>query len=284
MAGSMKALKSRMKSIESTRQITKAMELVASSRMRRARERRDNARPHFEVLYDTLQNIAAANTEFCSRFLARRDIKKTCYIVIVGDRGLAGGYNHNVFKLMEEDAKGREYCVLPVGRKSVEHYAHGQTEIFSDDFETVADLSVSDCFEMSRQICEGYLNGSFDEIKMVYTDFVSILTQEATLMEVLPFHREKTEERKSKARKKLILYEPSNEEVFDAIIPEYIAGIIYGGICESVASELAARRNAMNAATKNAGEMLDKLSLSYNQLRQAAITQEITEIISGAEA
>ncbi len=284
MAGSMKALKSRMKSIESTRQITRAMELVASSRLRRARERRDNARPHFEVLYDTLQDIAAVNTEFRSRYLARREIKKTCYVVIVGDRGLAGGYNHNVFKLMEEDAQGKEYCVLPVGRKSIEHYGHGKAEIFSDAFPTVADLSVSDCFEMARLICDAYLEGRFDEIKMVYTEFKSILTQEATLMEVLPFHREKTEERRQSARKHIILYEPSSEEVFDAIIPEYIAGILYGGICESVASELAARRTAMNAATKNAGEMLDKLNLSYNQLRQAAITQEITEIIAGSEA
>jgi len=282
MAGSMKALKTRMKSIESTMQITKAMELVASSRLRRARERRDNTRPYFEVLYDTLQDIIAANTEFRSAFLNTREIRKTCYVVIVGDRGLAGGYNHNVFKLMAEDVGDKEYCVLPVGRKSVEHFSHRNAEILSDAFHTVADLSVSDCFEMSRILCEGYLSGKFDAVKLVYTEFVSILTQQATLLDVLPFQKQDPEERG--ISKTLILYEPSSEEVFDAIIPEYVAGICYSGICESVASEVAARRTAMDSATKNAGEMLNNLSLSYNRLRQAAITQEITEIISGAES
>ena len=146
-----------------------------------------------------------------------------------------------------------------------------------------ADITVGECFQLARRITEGYCKGAYDAVKICYTRFDSMMTQTASTMEVLPLSIEPTEQQKAEARRSQILYKPSSEEVFRAIIPEYVAGIVYGAVCESVASELAARRTAMDAATKNAGEMIDHLNLYYNRARQAAITQEITEIVAGAE-
>ncbi len=280
MAGSMKDIKLRIKSVQSTMQITKAMELVASSKLRRAKERVEHSRPYFETLYQTLFEIAASNTEFQSRYLVQREVRRTCYIVIAGDRGLAGGYNANLFKALAADAAGAPCCVLPIGKKAVEHFERDGTPILSKAFGLAAEVSVGSSFEAARLVTAGYLAGDFDEIKIVFTQFVSMLTQTATVLKVLPFERPR---QKPAGSRDLILYEPNSEEVFDAIIPEYLAGMVYGALCESVASELGARRTAMDSATKNAGDMIDSLNLYYNRARQAAITQEITEIVAGAE-
>ena len=281
MAGSMKEIKLRIRSVESTMQITKAMELVASSKLRHARERMEQARPYFETLQATLADIAAANTEFTSPYLARRPVKKTCYIVIAGDRGLAGGYNANLFKLVAQAAEGKECCVLPVGKKALEHFQRRGMSILTEAFSPVEDVTVSDCFSMSRLVAQGFLKGEFDEIHLCYTRFESMLTQTAKTVQMLPMAAPKP--REDKRPRSLMLYEPSSEAVYDAIVPEYFAGLIWGAVCESEASEQAARRTAMDAASKNAGEMIENLNLRYNRARQAAITQEITEIVAGAE-
>ena len=281
MAGSMKDIKLRIKSVESTMQITKAMELVASSKMRRAKERVEHSRPYFETLHNTLTEIAAADPRARNPYLRRDEIKKTLLIVIAGDRGLAGGYNSNVLK--QAGAESGEAVVLPIGKRSAEYFVHHEVPLFTQEVLLAADISVGECFQLSRQITEGYLKGEYDAVKICYTRFDSMMTQTATTMEVLPLSIEPTEQQKVEARRSQILYKPSSEEVFSAIIPEYVAGIVYGAVCESVASELAARRTAMDAATKNAGEMIDHLNLYYNRARQAAITQEITEIVAGAE-
>ena len=179
------------------------------------------------------------------------------------------------------DAEGKDYCVLPIGKKAVEYYQHRGVPLVTDAFGIVGDLSVSDSFEISRMVCEKFLKGEFDAIKIGFTQFVSMLTQTATVLPVLPYDAPRPE--RGKARRELILYEPNSEAVFDAIIPEYLAGVVYGAMCESVASELGARRTAMDSATKNAGEMISSLNLYYNRARQAAITQEITEIVAGAD-
>ena len=281
MAGSMKDIKLRIKSVESTMQITKAMELVASSKMRRAKERVEHSRPYFETLHDSLTKIAAADPRARNPYLRRAEIKRTLLIVIAGDRGLAGGYNANVFK--QADAHAGPVTVLPIGKRAVEHFAQHEVPLFTQEVLLAADISVGECFQLSRSITEGFLKGEYDAVKICYTRFDSMMTQTATTMEVLPLSMEPTEEQKAEARRSQILYKPSSEEVFSAIIPEYVAGIVYGAVCESVASELAARRTAMDAATKNAGEMIDHLNLYYNRARQSAITQEITEIVAGAE-
>ena len=281
MAGSMKDIKLRIRSVQSTMQITKAMELVASSKLRHARERMEQARPYFETLQATLADIAAANTEFTSPYLARRPVKKTCYIVIAGDRGLAGGYNANLYKLVAQAAEGKECCVLPVGKKALEHFQRRGMSILTEAFSPVEDVTVSDCFSMSRLVAQGFLKGEFDEIHLCYTRFESMLTQTAKTVQMLPMAAPKP--REDKRPRSLMLYEPSSEAVYDAIVPEYFAGLIWGAVCESEASEQAARRTAMDAASKNAGEMIENLNLRYNRARQAAITQEITEIVAGAE-
>ena len=281
MAGSMKDIKLRIKSVESTMQITKAMELVASSKMRRAKERVEHSRPYFETLHETLTKIAAADPRARNPYLRRDEIKRTLLIVIAGDRGLAGGYNSNVLK--QAGAEEGEVVVLPIGKRSAEHFVHHEVPLFTQEVLLAAEISVGECFQLSRQITEGYRKGEYDAVKICYTRFDSMMTQTATTMEVLPLSIEPTEQQKAEARRSQILYKPSSEEVFSAIIPEYVAGIVYGAVCESVASELAARRTAMDAATKNAGEMIDHLNLYYNRARQAAITQEITEIVAGAE-
>ena len=281
MAGSMKDIKLRIKSVESTMQITKAMELVASSKMRRAKERVEHSRPYFETLYESLTKIAAADPRARNPYLRRDDIKRALLVVIAGDRGLAGGYNANVFK--QADAAEGPVTVLPIGKRSAEYFAHHGAGLFTPEVLMAADVSVSECFTLSHQITEGFLKGEYDAVKLCYTRFDSMMTQTATTLEVLPLTIEPTEAQKAEARQSQILYKPSCEEVFGAIIPEYVAGVLYGAVCESVASELAARRTAMDAATKNAGEMIEHLNLYYNRARQAAITQEITEIVAGAE-
>ena len=281
MAGSMEDIKLRIKSVESTMQITKAMELVASSKMRRAKERVEHSRPYFETLYESLTKIAAADPRARNPYLRRDDIKRTLLVVIAGDRGLAGGYNANVFK--QADAAEGPVTVLPIGKRSAEYFAHHGAGLFTPEVLMAADVSVSECFTLSHQITEGFLKGEYDAVKLCYTRFDSMMTQTATTLEVLPLTIEPTEAQKAEARRSQILYKPSCEEVFGAIIPEYVAGVLYGAVCESVASELAARRTAMDAATKNAGEMIEHLNLYYNRARQAAITQEITEIVAGAE-
>ena len=281
MAGSMKDIKLRIKSVESTMQITKAMELVASSKMRRAKERVEHSRPYFETLYESLTKIAAADPRARNPYLRREDIKRTLLVVIAGDRGLAGGYNANVFK--QADAAEGPVTVLPIGKRSAEYFAHHGAGLFTPEVLMAADVSVSECFTLSHQITEGFLKGEYDAVKLCYTRLDSMMTQTATTLEVLPLTIEPTEAQKAEARRSQILYKPSCEEVFGAIIPEYVAGVLYGAVCESVASELAARRTAMDAATKNAGEMIEHLNLYYNRARQAAITQEITEIVAGAE-
>ena len=282
MAGaSMKDIKLRIKSVESTMQITKAMELVASSKLRKAKERQERCRPYFTGLHQTLENIEKAASDFSSPYQKQRDIKKRRVIVIAGDRGLAGGYNSNVFKSVLPLIEGGNVCVLPIGKRTVEFFTCNQVEILTTEFAEAADVSVADCFTISNLITRGYLDGQFDAVSIVYTQFVSMLTQTPVCDNLLPL--KKTDSAAKSGVHSLVLYEPSPSAVYDAIVPNYIAGMIYGAMCESVASELGARRTAMDAASKNASEMIDDLSLRYNRARQGAITQEITEIVAGAE-
>ena len=284
MAANMKAVKLRIKSVQSTMQITKAMELVASSKLRKAKERAEVCRPYFQTLHQTLKDIAAGNTDFSSVYAKKASSEKCCYGVIAGDRGLAGGYNANLFKCLEADSAGKDYVVLPIGKKAVEYFQRKGIECVTEAFAEIADVSVADCFEMANLLCTEFKKGTFGHIDLCYTKFVSMLSQQPDAMPVLPLMDLKEEgEKKEQAVRNLILYEPDAAEVFDAVVPEYVAGLIYGAVCESVASELAARRTAMEAATSNAEEMIEKLNLHYNRARQASITQEITEIVGGAE-
>lgn len=281
MAANMKSVKLRIKSVQSTMQITKAMELVASSKLRKAKERAEICRPYFQELHKTLSGIAQENRDFTSKYAKEASNEKVCYVMIAGDRGLAGGYNTNVFKLLEADSAGKEFVVLPIGKRAVDYCVRKGIPCVTDAFAEVADVSVADCFEMANLLCQEFEKNTFGHIDLCYTTFVSMLSQQPKVISALPLVDLATEEHEKS--RNLIVYEPSAEEVFDAIVPEYLAGLIYGGVCESLASELAARRMAMESATSNAEEMIEKLNLYYNRARQASITQEITEIVAGAE-
>ena len=282
MAANMKAVKLRIKSVQSTMQITKAMELVASSKLRKAKERAEVCRPYFETMHQTLADIAQGNTDFSSVYARESQNEKRCYVLIAGDRGLAGGYNTNLFKCLEAASSGQDFRVLPIGKKAVEYSKRNGFACVTESFGEIADVSVADCFEMANLLCGEFKKGEFGHIDLCYTRFVSMLSQQPSAIPVLPLN-DLTKEQDTKSIRNLILYDPDASEVFEAIVPEYLAGLIYGAVCESVASELAARRTAMEAATNNAEEMIEKLNLHYNRARQASITQEITEIVGGAE-
>ena len=279
--GSMKDIKLRIKSVESTMQITKAMELVASSKLRKARERVDRARPYFLALHDTLKDIASNNTDFSSIYLVERPVNKTGYVLIAGDRGLAGGYNHNMFKMFEEHSLGKNACVIPVGKKAVEFCKRKNIEIITEDYAMVEDVRVSTCVEIGSILSDMFKKGEVDEVYIGFTTFVSMLSQRPDMLKVLPIVKEDNTTENSGPRS-VTSYEPDMETLFDLIVPQYTSGLVWGAVTESWASELAARRTAMDSASKNAEDMVSRLSLQYNRARQAAITQEITEIVAGA--
>ena len=283
MAGvSTKEIKNRIRSMESTRQITKAMEMVASSKLRRAQAQITASRPYFEILYQTIQNILASNREFSSPYLKECSGSKALYIVIAGDRGLAGGYNSNVLKLVLAEMQGKDAVVLPIGKKSLDYFKSKGYPIFSESYFQAADVSIGDCFSVSRQISKAFLNNEFDEVHLAYTNFVSVLSQVPKAISLLPLKKPEVEKEANGACSCDTVYEGSSEAVFAAIVPEYLGGILYGALCESRAAEQAARRSAMDSATQNAEEMIADLSLKFNRARQAAITQEITEIVAGS--
>ena len=281
MAGvSTKEIKNRIRSMESTKQITKAMEMVAASKLRRAQAQVLNSRPYFEILYSTINDIVDANRDFSSPYLTQRPVKRAAYVVIAGDRGLAGGYNSNILKLALSEMEGKDAVVVPVGKKALDFYKSRALPILTEDYREAEDMSVSDCFSIAKTLCKAYLAGQIDEIHVAYTNFVSVLSQTPATLRLLPLLRQETGREGSASMD--IVYEPNSVDVFDAIVPEYLGGILYGALCESRAAEQAARRTAMDSATQNADEMIAQLSLKFNRARQAAITQEITEIVAGS--
>ena len=277
----MKEIKTRIKSVESTKQITKAMELVSSSKFRKAKEKAETSRPYFNTLYGTVQDIAKNANGSKNEFLEERKVNNICYILIAGDRGLAGGYNSNVFKSVMSHNKLGKAKVVSVGKKAKEFLTKRNYELI-DSIETVEDALYEDASRVANKVMEAYKNGEVDEVNLVYTEFVSALTQEPKLIKLLPVTVDKNkEEKKSRVT---VQYLPSASSVLGYVLPKYIAGSIHGAIAESYASEQAARRTAMESATDNANEMISKLELSYNRARQAAVTQEISEIVGGASA
>ena len=281
MAGvSTKEIKNRIRSMESTRQITKAMEMVASSKLRRAQAQVLASRPYFQIFSSTINDILENNRDFSSPYLKERPVNKIMYIVIAGDRGLAGGYNSNILKLVETKIKGTDAVVLPIGKKAVEFFRGRKIPAFTEIYAEAAAVGIGDCFSIAKNLSKAFLAGEFDEVHIAYTNFVSVLSQVPADQKLLPLVRD--EKTGPKTATSETIYEPSSEEVFTSIVPEYLGGILYGALCESRAAEQAARRTAMDAATSNADEMIADLSLKFNRARQAAITQEITEIVAGS--
>lgn len=279
MAGSsMNDIKARIKSVQSTMQITKAMELVATSKLRRAKAKAESTRKYHELLLQAIADVIATSDAGESLWAEKRGEPKTLYIAIAGDRGLAGGYNSNIFKMTEALSKSGNSAVLPIGKKAVEYFSRKQYEIFDLSYSSAADFGVGDGVKLGMLVSEAFAEGRIDRVVLVYTKFVSMMTQIPVYEELLPFESAEKEEKRD------AMYDGDPEELLAKIIPEYVGGVIYSSVCEAVASESASRRTAMNSANKNAGEIIDTLMLKYNRARQAVITQEITEIVSGADA
>jgi len=280
MAGaSMKDIKLRIKSVESTMQITKAMQLVATSKLRRAKERMENSKPYTLIAQQAVAAAAASCDDVSIPFVTARPVKRRCYVVIAGDRGLAGGYNANIFKGIAAHAEGVDYCVLPMGRKAVERFQRYGVESISNAYTRVEGMTVGGCCKLAEMLIEGYKAEQFDELWLVYTSFLSMMSQEVRIDQLLPIVKpEKVAEVPVST-----IYELSAAETLETIMPDFLAGRLYSALCDSFASEVSARRTAMDSATKNAGEMIADLTLKYNRARQGAITQEITEIVAGAE-
>ncbi len=272
MAGiSAKEIKNRIRSMESTRQITRAMELVAASKLRKAQNQAIATRPYYTCLYETINNIAGGREDFSSPYMTEQTEGKTACIVIAGDRGLSGGYNNNVLKQIDPDQ-----AILPLGKKAVEYCTARSMDVISVAYMSAEKLTSEDCFQIADGLCKDYLTGKYNRIVLYFTNFVSALTQTPATLKLLPLENVGGETSPNE-----MLYEPDPKTVLSALIPEYLGGVIYGALCESRASEQAARRGAMDAATQNADTMIEDLSLQLNRARQAAITREITEIVAG---
>ncbi len=284
----MKAIKRRIKSVESTKQITKAMQLVSSSKLRKAKDKAEKIRPYFNGLYDTMCEIQSESKEFFSPYKKSGKKGNILLIVIAGDRGLAGGFNSSVLKLAQKrideiNESGGAVEVLAIGKKSVEYFEKRGVDVFDRYIDIGEDIKIGTAARIAEKIIAPYLKGNFEKVELFYTDFASSLSQVVYTKAILPVSISK-EDAEAKKLSALPIYEPSMEAVFNSIVPKYLTGIIFGAIVDSFAAEQAARRNAMENATDNADEILSDLSLKFNRARQASITQELTEIVSGASA
>lgn len=276
----MKVIKRRIKSVGSTRQITKAMELVSSSKLRKAKLHAEQARPYFNELYKALCEIASANTDFSTVFTVKRPVKNRLFIVVAGDRGLAGGYNSNVLKLAvaahKDDAEKPK--IIAIGKKAVEFFEKRDYDVVASFAGIAETIKPNQAQDIANIAIDMFRKGEVDDVQIFFTMFVSSMSQEAQQMAVLPMETHKLENFGS------MNYDPSPEAVFNRIVPRFTASLIQCAIVESYASEQGARRTAMENATDNADAMTESLSLLYNRARQASITTEIIDIVSGASA
>ena len=283
-SGNMKDIKRRVKSVESTMQITKAMQLVASSKLRKAKARAEEARPFFEAQYSLMCRIVAETEKLSSVFSHRCEVNKRLFIVIAGDRGLAGGYNSNILKLAQNAMeKDEQPYIIAIGKKSVEYFTKRNYPIAASYTDIAERIKTADAADIAQIAIDMYTSGKVGEIRLFFTQFVSPLVQTATDMEVLPIDSLPSGEA-VRYNKVGTTYDPSPDAVFNRIIPKLITSLIMCAVGESYASELGARRTSMENATDNAEEMIATLSLMYNRARQEKITNELNEIVSGANA
>lgn len=281
---SMKDIKRRKESIQSTEQITKAMKLVATVKLQKARSKAENARPYFNAMYNTVISMLAGSGEIDHRFMKAGDTNKKAIIVITANRGLAGGYNSNVIKLVTESGIPKEDAVIyAVGTKGRDYFARRGYEIAQDYSEVINEPLYSDAMAIGKEVLRAFEAGEIGEIYLAYTSFKNTVVHEPKLVKLLPVNPDEFES-KEEDNNILMNYEPAEEEALDIIIPKYINSLLYGAFMEAVASENGARMTAMDNATSNADEMISELSLLYNRARQGSITQELTEIIAGANA
>ncbi len=267
MGADIKSLRTRIKSVSSTQQLTRAMGLVASSKIRKATERMLHGRDYAAALDQVLSALTASPACANSPYMQVRESGKTRLIVIAGDRGLAGGYNANVFRTVKDypDAE-----ILPIGKRACDR--------FGGEVRSCEKFDSHSAYELAVALCKDFAAGAYDRLGILYTQYVSMMSQQPEVLWVLPLTRDEN------AKASAALFEPDEETILRTAVPEYVTGRITAAVRESYASEVVARRMAMDSAGKNAAEMIADLQLQYNRARQGSITQEITEIVAGANA
>ncbi len=283
---SMRDIKRRKGSIQSTQQITKAMKLVSTVKLQRAKQRAEQSKAYFNCMYETVNSMLAKTGNLNHPYLKAGESAKKAVVVITSNRGLAGGYNSNIVKLITNgDFKKDELVIYAIGKKGKDALHRHGYEIAEDYSDIIEEPSYMDAMTISRTLLDSFAAGEIGEIYLAYTGFKNTVVHEPKLLKLLPVEpvsdEDNTQDTGSKA---MMNFEPEDDEALDLIIPKYVTSLIYGGLVESVASENGARMQAMDSATSNAEEMIDHLSLMYNRARQGSITQELTEIIAGANA
>jgi F-type H+-transporting ATPase subunit gamma len=284
MAKGLRDIKRQIKSVQNTKQITRAMEMVAASKLRRAQDAAESARPYAEKMQEVIASIAAGTKGVKHPMLQSREIKKTGYLVITSDRGLAGGYNANLLRKVSQTIRSKhsstdEYVLFVIGRKGRDFFRKRNMPIVEEVTGIPDSPRFSDIRDVARAAVDKFEAAEYDELYLVYNQFINAMSQTPVENKLLPLAEVSTDTKLTNYE-----YEPSPEGVLEVLLPKYAETLIYSAVLEAKASEFGARMTAMGNATKNASEMISKLTLVYNRARQAAITQEISEIVAGASA
>ncbi len=281
---SMRDIKRRKESVASTGQITKAMKLVSTVKLQKARARAESNKPYFTMLYDTICSVLARTGEIDHRYLKANDSTRKAVIAITSNRGLAGGYNNNIVKAVAAAFTKEETDIYALGKKGLDSLSRKGYHIVEDYSEVMNEPLYADAIHIGKNVLASYENGEVGEIYLAYTSFKNTVVQEEKLIKLLPIDINEIKQDVEIDVLTPMNFEPEADEALDMIIPKYMNNIIYGAFIEAIASENGARMQAMDSATKNADDMIADLSLKYNRARQSSITQELTEIIAGAEA
>ena len=281
-----KEIRGKIKSIKNTQKITKAMEMVAASKMRKAQDRMTASRPYAEKMRNVIAHLSQAHAEIKHPFMLEREIKRVGYIVVTSDRGLCGGLNVNLFKKTVADMKthhekGVEIDVVPVGRKAVDYFKRQNANIVAQASQLGDAPHISDLIGSVKVMLDAFTAGSIDALYLVSNEFVNTMTQQAGVQQLLPVSGPSDDELKHHWD---YIYEPDSKEILDGLLMRFVESQVYQGVVENIACEMSARMVAMKAATDNAGDIIGNLETMYNKARQAAITQEISEIVAGASA
>lgn len=281
---SMRDIKRRKGSIQSTQQITKAMKLVSTVKLQRAKQNAEKSQTYFHCMYNTVHSILRRTQNLEHKYLKSGESGKKAVIVITSNRGLAGGYNSNVIKLITQgELANEDLAIYTIGKKGKDALAKNY-EIRADYSDVIEDPVYAEAMKISKEVLSAFENGEISEIYLAYTGFKNTVVHIPTLLKLLPMEVSEEEETAQEDDHVMMNFEPEDEEALNLLIPKYITSLIYGGMIEAIASENGARMQAMDAATSNAEEMIEDLTLLYNRARQGSITQELTEIIAGANA
>ena len=284
---SMRDIKRRRASVQSTGQITKAMKLVATVKLQKAKNRALQSKEYFNCMYKTVISLLAKSANTNNIYTKESESKRKAIVVITSNRGLAGGYNSNVVKLItqNEELIKEDLDIYAIGKKGQEFLARRGYNIVEDRSELMEEFTYADAIKLCNKLLASYEDGEVGEIYIAYTNFKNTVSHIPTLLKLLPILETDDDSMDEGKNDDLIMnFEPDDEEALQLIIPKYVASLLHGALIEATAAENGARMQAMDSATNNAEEMIDKLTLKYNRARQGSITQELTEIIAGAEA